>query len=58
MTYQQIDQINKQLPPGETYDRWYRAFEGGIRVISKDRSGREHRYSATVTDNEIRLEVM
>lgn len=50
MTYQQqIDSINKQLPQGQSYDRWYRGFEDmGVRVIAKDKYGREFRYHADV----------
>lgn len=46
MTNKQIKQIEAQLPQGERIDRMYRAFEGGIRVITKDRSGKETRYAA------------
>ena len=55
MTYpEQIDAINKMLPAGQLFSRWYRAFEGDVRVISKDASGREYRYRAEVgNDGEI-----
>lgn len=45
MTEKQIKQVKAQLPEGERFDRAYRAFEGGIRVISRDKSGNEYRYT-------------
>ena len=45
MTEKQIKQVSAQLPEGEQIDRMYRAFEGDIRVISRDRNGREYRYT-------------
>ena len=45
MTEKQIKQIRSQLPEGERIDRMYRAIEGDIRVITKNRSGRETRYT-------------
>lgn len=45
MTEKQIKQIRSQLPEGEHIDRMYRAFEGDIRVITKDRNRRETRYT-------------
>ena len=36
MTNKQLQQVISQLPVGEHFDRVYTAFEGGIRVISKD----------------------
>ena len=47
MTEKQIKQIEGQLPQGEEIDRMYRAFEGGIRVISKDANGHETRYNVS-----------
>ena len=47
MTEKQIKQIKSQLPQGEKIDRMYTAFEGGIRVITKDASGRENRYNVS-----------
>ena len=44
MTEKQIKQVIAQLPEGETLNRMYSAFEGGIRVISRDKAGREYRY--------------
>ena len=44
MTEKQIKQIKSQLPQGDRIDRMYAAFEGGIRVITKDANGRETRY--------------
>ena len=45
MTEKQIKQVKAQLPEGERFDRAYRAFEGGIRVISRDKRGNEYRYT-------------
>ncbi len=45
MTEKHINQIKAQLPEGEKIERMYRAFEGDIRVITKDRTGRETRYT-------------
>ena len=47
MTEKQIQQIKSQLPQGERIDRMYTAFEGGIRVISKDANGHETRYNVS-----------
>ena len=44
MTERQLQQVISQLPEGEHFDRAYTAFEGGIRVISKDERGYEYRY--------------
>ena len=45
MTEKHINQIKAQLPGGEKIERMYRAFEGDIRFITKDRAGREKRYT-------------
>ena len=45
MTEKQLEQIKEQLPTGEHIDRMYRALEGDLRVITKDRNGRETRYT-------------
>ena len=45
MTDKQIKQIEAQLPAGEKLSRMYTAYEGGIRVISRDQTGNEHRYA-------------
>ena len=45
MTRKQIQQIKDQLPAGETIDRMYQAYEGDIRVITKDENGYEIRYT-------------
>ena len=37
MTDKQIKQIEAQLPAGEKLSRMYTAYEGGIRVISRER---------------------
>ena len=47
MTEKQLQQIISQLPEGEHFDRAYSAFEGGIRVISKDGRGCEYRYNVS-----------
>ena len=44
MTEKQLQQAISKLPEGETFSRVYRAFEGGIRLISTERNGAEHRY--------------
>jgi len=45
MTEKQIKQIENKIPKGEQIDRMYRAFEGDIRVITKNADGCETRYS-------------
>ena len=47
MTEKQLQQVISQLPEGEHFDRAYTAFEGGIRVISKDERGCEYRYNVS-----------
>ena len=47
MTNKQLQQVISQLPEGEHFDRAYSAFEGGIRVISKDKRGYEYRYNVS-----------
>ena len=47
MTNNQIKQIEAQLPEGEHIDRMYRAMEGDLRVITKDRDGFETRYTVS-----------
>ena len=47
MTERQLQQVISQLPEGEHFDRAYSAFEGGIRVISRDDKGCEYRYSVS-----------
>ena len=44
MTEKQLKQAMSQLPEGERFDRAYRAFEGGVRLISKKADGTETRY--------------
>ncbi len=51
MTDKNIKQIESQLPDGESINRMYKAYEGDIRVITKDRSKNEHRYTV-VFDSE------
>lgn len=47
MTEKQIKQIESQLPQDEKIDRMYSAFEGGIRVITKNADGCEIRYNVS-----------
>ncbi|SDN78361.1 hypothetical protein [Acetanaerobacterium elongatum] len=51
MTEKQIKQIESQLPQGEKIDRMYTAFEGGIRVITKNADGYEIRYNVSFDAN-------
>ena len=39
------------LPVNEKLVRMYDAFEGGLRVVSKDSKGNEHRYNVIKTNN-------
>ena len=48
MTEKHIKQIESQLPAGEKIERMYRAFEGDIRVITKDANGNELRYTCSL----------
>ena len=45
MTKKQLEQVKAQLPQGQRFDRAYRAFEGDIRLISRDKRGNEYRYT-------------
>lgn len=57
MTDKQLEQAKSQLPQGERFDRAYSAFEGGIRLISKDAEGREFRYKVIFeADGNVSLE--
>ena len=57
MTDKQLKQAKRQLPQGERFDRAYSAFEGGIRLISKDDEGREFRYKVIFeADDSVRIE--
>ena len=47
MTKKQMQQIKSQLPQGEKILRCYSAFEGGIRVITKNADGHETRYNVS-----------
>lgn len=47
MTEKQMKQIESQLPQGEKIDRCYTAFEGGIRVITKNAADFETRYNVS-----------
>ena len=56
MTEKQIKQIEKQLLQGEKIDRTYKAFEGGIRVITKNADGCEIRYNVSFdADNNVSI---
>ena len=52
MTQKQIQQIKEQLPADEKIDRMYQAFEGDIRVITKDESGYEKLYTTRFDEDE------
>ena len=52
MTDKHIKQIESQLPAGEKIVRMYRAFEGDIRVITKDASGNEIRYTCILGEDQ------
>jgi hypothetical protein len=57
MTEQQLKQAKSQLPEGEKFDRAYSAYEGGIRLISKTKDGREFRYKVIFeADGNVRIE--
>ena len=57
MTDKQLKQIKSQLPEDERFDRAYSAYEGGIRVISKTKDGREFRYKVSFdTDGNASIE--
>ena len=59
MTEKQIKQVKAQLPEGERFNRVYSAFEGGIRVISRDKEGREYRYAVHFdADDNVTIERM
>ena len=57
MTEKQLKQAKSQLPQVEKFDRTYRAFEGGIRLISKKADGTETRYKVIFdADDNVRIE--
>lgn len=57
MTEKQLKQAKSQLPDGEKFCRAYKAFEGGIRLISKKKDGTETRYNVVFdADWNVRLE--
>ena len=59
MTNKQIEQVKAQLPQGERFNRAYSAFEGRIRVISRDKEGREYRYAVRFdADDNVTIERM
>ena len=51
MTEKHIKQIESQLPAGEKIERMYKAFEGDIRVITKDHNGCEIRYTCILDEH-------
>ena len=51
MTEKHIKQIESQLPAGEKIERMYKAFEGDIRVTTRDESGCEIRYTCILDEN-------
>lgn len=52
MTEKQLSQAKEILRErGETFLRTYRAFEGDTRVISKNKSGQEIRYTVRLNDS-------
>ena len=60
MTEKHINQIKSQLSADETIDRMYRAYEGDIRVITKDGTGKEYRYTIiyNASDDTVKIERM
>ena len=60
MTERHIKQIEAQLSEGERINRMYRAYEGDTRVITRDRSGNETRYTVkwNPQDNTVTIERM
>ena len=56
MTDKHIEQIESQLPEGEKIERMYKAFEGDIRVITKDKSGCEIRYTC-ILDKDLNVTI-
>ena len=60
MTERHIQQIKEQLPAGERINRMYRAYEGDTRVITRDKSGKETRYTVkwNPVDNTVTIERM
>ena len=56
MTDKHIKQIESQLPAGEQIIKMYKAFEGDIRVITKDKSGCEIRYTC-ILDKDLNVTI-
>lgn len=56
MTDKHIKQIESQLPVGEQIIKIYKAFEGDIRVITKDKSGCETRYTC-ILDKDLNVTI-
>ena len=56
MTEKHIRQIERQLPAGEKIERMYKAFEGDIRVITRDGSGNEIRYTC-ILDKDLNVTI-
>ena len=59
MTDKQLKQVKAQLPEGQRFDRAYRALEGDIRVISRDKRGNEYRSTVRFDrDDNVTIEKM
>jgi len=60
MTNKQIEKLRRMLKKqGETLDRLYNAYEGGIRAVSKDAAGNETRYTVHFgADDSVSIERM
>ena len=56
MTDKHIKQIESQLPAGEKIERMYKAFEGDIRVITRNGSGNEIRYTC-ILDKDLNVTI-
>lgn len=57
MTEKQLKQAKSQLPNGEKFKCAYKAYEGGIRFISKKADGTETRYNVVFdADWNVKLE--
>ena len=56
MTDKHIKQIESQLPAGEKIEKMYKAFEGDVRVITRDSSGNEIRYTC-ILDKDLNVTI-
>ena len=50
MTQKQMNEALKQIPKEEAFDRAYIAFEGDLRIITKDAAGFEYRYTVKTVE--------